>query len=218
MIRVSAAREPADFDARVRKPGLRAIAEMVGEKPGAQRRGPKRAVRASRREDLESGDFPPYWRECTEDLLSGYHRICAYACLFIERVTGGATVDHWAPRSQAWDRVYEWDNYRLACSLMNTRKNDFGDVLDPFDVTEGMFALDMVTLEVVPGPNAGNEIAAVSATIERLGLRGSDYSEALGDYYHGYLDGDLSLRWLEKRAPFLAAEMRRQGKLKPGDL
>lgn len=217
MIRVEPVPEPPDFDARVRRPGLRAIAELVGEEPGSRRRGPRRKVPVRRREDLRAEHFPPIWREATDHLLSAYGRLCAYACLYIERITGSATVDHWAPQSTRWDRVYEWDNYRLACSLMNARKSAFGDVMDPFEVEEGMFALDLVALKAVPGPRAGAREAEVAATIKRLGLDGSDYAEALADHYHDYLEGEISLRRLEKRAPFLARELRRQGRLRRED-
>ncbi|HVG60407.1 MAG TPA: hypothetical protein VNA24_17750 [Hyalangium sp.] len=217
MIRVHQAPEPPDFDERVRQPGLRAIAELVGGPVTVARPGPRRKVAAERRENLKPEDFPPLWREMTGSLLIAYGRICAYACLYIDHITGSATVDHWAPKSTSWERVYEWDNYRLSCSLMNTRKSTFGDVIDPFEVEEGLFALDLVRLKAVPGPGAGARESEVEATIQRLGLDGSDYAEALGHYYHDYFEGHISLQLLERRAPFLARELRRQGKLRPGD-
>lgn len=179
MIPVTPAAEPPTFDARVREPGLSAIAELVGEPGTLKRPGPKRKQVAKRREDLDPEHFPPFWREMTGELLTAYGRVCAYACLYIEHITGSATVDHWAPKSTTWDRVYEWDNYRLACSLMNARKNDFGDVLDPFEVVDGLFALDLVMLKAVPGPDVGEHTQAVKETIQRLGLDGADYAEAL---------------------------------------
>lgn len=217
MIRVNPAPEPASFDTRVRQRGLCALAELVGEPATVKRPGPKRKQVAASRDEIPAKLFPPYWRDATAELLSSYSRVCAYACLYIERITGTATVDHWAPKSKSWDRVYEWDNYRLACSLMNARKKDIGDVLDPFDVWEGMFALDLVSMKAVPGDRAGESRESVAATISRLGLDGSDYAEAVADYYHDYLDGHIDLERLEGRAPFLARELRRQGKLRPED-
>jgi hypothetical protein len=70
----------------------------------------------------------------------------------------------------------------------------------------------------VPGPAAVAQKHAVEETIRRLHLDGSDYAEALADYYHDYLEGHISLRRLERRAPFLARELRRQGKLQQGDV
>src|ERR1700678_1509026 len=168
MIGVTPADEPSTFDARVRQPGLRAIEEIVG-RPAA-RRGRKRKARAKRREDIKPGEFPPYWREMTEELLSAYNRVCAYACLYVERVTGAATVDHWMPKSTTWNRVYEWENYRLACAIMNTWKSDGSGVLDPFEVTDGLFALDLVSLTAVPGPAAGTQSRAGEETVRRLPL------------------------------------------------
>ncbi len=217
MIPVEPAPEPKSFNALVRQPGLAAVAELVDEPRHAPRPGRKRKPVAECREDLRPGHFPPFWRKATDDLLEAYRRICAYACLYIEPITGAPTVEHWAPQSLAWDRVYEWDNYRLACSLMNARKNVFDDVIDPFAVCDGMFALDLVTLKAVPGPAAEKKQSQVQATIQRLGLDRSDYSEALADYYHAYLDGHIDLHYLQRRAPFLAREMRRQGKLRAGD-
>ena len=62
MIRVEAAPAPADFDARVRQPGLDAIAELVGEAPSRRRPGPKRKQVANRREEVPAEAFPPLWR------------------------------------------------------------------------------------------------------------------------------------------------------------
>jgi hypothetical protein len=218
VIPVEPAPEPPTFDANVRQPGLSAIAELVGEPATMKRPGRRRKAVASHRDELQAGDFPPIWRKATDDLLAAYQRICAYACLYIERITGSTSVDHWAPKSAAWDRVYEWGNYRLACSLMNSRKREFSDVIGPFEVSDGLFALDMVTLKAIPGPNAGSRRQEVEDAIARLGLDKSDYAEALADYYHAYRKEEITLRFLERRAPFLAREMRRQGKLRPGDV
>lgn len=217
MIRVDPKPEPPEFNTLVRAKGLSAIAELVGEPPTLKRPGPRRGKVAERREDIDPKHFDPFWREMTKELLTSYGRICAYACLYIERTTGLSSVDHWAPKSKRWDQVYEWNNYRLACHTMNTLKREFDDVIDPFEVTEGMFALDLVQLKAVPGPEAGEHKALVESTITRLRLDQSDYAKDLEGYYEAYQKGDITLRYLERRAPFLAREMRRQGKLREGD-
>ena len=218
MIRVEPAPEPEVFDALVRQPGLNAIALRVGEEALLPRRGPRIVKVVDRREDLESKHFPPYWRDVTENLCEAYHRICAYACLRIARLTGTATVDHFAAISQSWDKVYEWSNYRLACSFMNGRKTDLGTVMDPFAVEDGFFALDLTVLKVVPGPNAGHHREKIEETIGRLGLDGADYKGALEDLWEDYFHGEITFQNLERHAPFLAREMRRQGRLRSGDV
>ena len=36
------------------------------------------------------------------------------------RISTDASVDHFVPKSRRWDLVYEWSNYRLACTTMNS--------------------------------------------------------------------------------------------------
>lgn len=60
MIHVTPAPEPSDFDAVVRQPGLRAIAEMVGETP-PRSAGRRHKKIAERREDIPSAKLPDYW-------------------------------------------------------------------------------------------------------------------------------------------------------------
>ena len=80
MIPVTPAEEPLNFDAQVRQPGLRAIAELVGETP-PRTAGQRFAQVAEAREEIPPNAFPPYWRQALDDLLTGYNRICSYLCL-----------------------------------------------------------------------------------------------------------------------------------------
>ncbi|WP_437767795.1 hypothetical protein WMF27_17135 [Sorangium sp. So ce281] len=116
--------EPARFDALVRQPGLRALTA-----------------------NLEP--LPPTWRECLDDLRDSYRSICAYLCVLVPRGTGARSVDHVAPKSKRRELAYEWSNYRFVCSLMNARKRDFDDVLDPMEIPDGWFVLEMSFLQVL---------------------------------------------------------------------
>lgn len=211
---------PADFAETVRNPGLSAIAEMVGEVVTPNRRGPKRKKIAERREDLPASCFPDFWTRVLSELFTAYSGICSFCCLYIEPGTGDPTVDHMVPKSRNWQLVYEWRNFRLACGQMNSNKGDSDDVLDPFEVEEGFFALELVDFQVVPGPRADGEILSrVRRTIERLKLdQPSKISRQMETYYVSYFAGQISWSYLATRAPFLAKEMRRQGKQLPGDL
>ena len=99
---------------------------------------------------IPAGEFKPYWRRALNDLLTSYNRTCAYLSLHIPRAVGTPSSDHMVAKSTAWDQVYEWSNYRLACLLMNARKG-IADVLDPFEIDDGWFALELVAFQVVPG-------------------------------------------------------------------
>lgn len=218
MIRVEPAPEPASFDAQVRQPGLNAIAELVGEKPLLKRRGRARKKVAERREDIPGNRFPDYWRLALGDLLEAYGRICAYVCVYIERITGQPSVDHMAPKSLAWDQVYEWENYRLACSLMNSRKGAITAVLDPFEVEDDWFELELVSFQVVAGEGLDAAVQKqVDDTIDLLKLNDGDCRMLREEYAVTYWDGDISLSFLRKRAPFVARELQRKGRLRKGE-
>ena len=159
MIRVVPAPEPEDFDAKVRQPGLRAFERLADRKYGGDR------------EAVPGSKFPDYWRRSLDDLLENYRRICSYLCLYIPRGTGARSADHMVAKSVAWGQAYEWSNYRLACSLMNSRKHDAVSVLDPFDVEDGWFVLELVDFQVLPADGLDVGVSeAVQSTIGRLRL------------------------------------------------
>ena len=159
MIRVTPAPEPESFDGVVRQPGLRALGRLA-----------EREYSGSR-DAIPAGKFPPLWRRSMDDLLERYARICAYLCLYIPRGTGASTVDHMVPKSIRWQEAYEWSNYRLACSLMNSRKGVAPAALDPFEIEDGWFVLEPVAFQVLPGRGLSPSVAdRVYQAIDLLGL------------------------------------------------
>ena len=199
MIPVAAAMEPARFDERVRQPGLASIAQL--------------AAKAGSEDSISPNQFKPYWRRALDDLLASYNRTCCYLSLYIPRAVGTPSVDHMVAKSTAWDQVYEWSNYRLACLLMNARKG-VADVLDPFEIGDGWFALELVEFQVVPGRGLpANVRIRVAETIDTLGLSDSTCCDARAEYAQAYWDGDVSLSRLREHAPFVARELERQGRL-----
>ena len=222
MIPVTPASEPADFDARVRRKGLDAIAELTGKKPAQARPGRRRKKVAEKPEEIPADAFPSFWRDVLPDMLHSYNRLGAYLALYIEHATGSPSVDHVVPKSKAWDRVYEWSNYRLACALVNSKKNNLDLVLDPFQMGPGLFALEFYEFQVTPGPLAVGALwDKVKDTIDLLGLSMDDCCAARRAYVENYElgpgQGGIDLGYLERRAPFVAQELRRQGRLLRGD-
>jgi hypothetical protein len=218
MIPVRKAPKPKNFDRDVRQPGLRAIAEMVGKIPPYPRRGGKSFKKiASRERDIPADKFPTYWTHALDDLMKEYGKICAYSCFRIHQVTGGRSVDHFAAKSRNWRRVYQWSNYRLCCSRMNARKNDYGAVLDPFGIGEGWFQLELLGFQVLPNQQLPETTRdRIQDTIDKLGL-----NNFRADREHDamrYWNRDISLRVLKEDSPFVAAELRRQKRLNPGDV
>ena len=125
-------------------------------------------------------------------------------------------MDHVVPVSQAWDQVYEWANYRLCAALINSKKRDLMSLIDPFGMSSGWFALEFVGFQVVKGPEAPPEQRErIEATLPMLNIR--DCCKAREEYVRNYEEGHVDLAYLERRAPFVAMELRRQGMLRPGD-
>lgn len=169
----------------------------------------------TRAKDLPPEKLPDLWTRALDDMLAAYGRICAYVAVYIERVTA-ATIDHWIPKSRDPRLAYEWSNYRLGCSKMNGRKSVRVDLVDPFEVRDGDFALELVGFQVLPGVEPDHpSFAALTATIDAFKLNDYECCALRGEYFAAYRDGDLS--YLEARAPFVAREVRRQGRLRVGD-
>lgn len=230
MIRVTEAPKPPGFDAAVFEPGMDALRELVGKPRKSSRTGPKRkqlTVPGKRKgttrkvtafKDIPSAKFPPFWREIIPDLLKAYNRICAYACVYIAPITGSATVDHMVPVSRSWRDAYRWSNYRLACSLMNSRKKDAEDVLDPFAMGTDWFHMELVGFRLKPNPILDRQTQQqIKDTIERLGLNDREFRDAREAYYEAYQSAETSFSRLEREAPHMALEIKRQGQLREED-
>ena len=153
-----------------------------------------------------------YWARCATDLYQSYGGICAYSCHFIPSDTGWRTVEHFKPKDLNPKDAYEWLNYRLVCGVLNGRKG-ISDVLDPFELVPNRFCIRFPALLVRPCDQVqGPLLKKVEDTITVLGLNdeGSCLQRRQGfvrDYCLGWCKFDL----LERDAPFLASEIRRQG-------
>ncbi len=205
----------------VRRKGLAAIAELIGAKATIVRPGPKRRPVAARRKAIPSHAFPPFWTAVEDEMHTAYRGLCAYSALYIDPATGGRSIDHFVPRSADWRLVYEWSNYRLACTLVNSKKGERVDVLDPFHIQPEWFALEFVGYQVIVGAGVRPKIRRqVESTIHDLGLNRRPFCEVRGDYAQRYLDGSdgrIDFALMERWAPFVAREIRRQGLLRRED-
>ncbi len=220
MIPVALANEPPNFDTKVRQPGLSAIAELAGHPPLITRPGRRRKKLASREQDIPADEFPPYWREALPEMLIAYERRCAYLAMYIHPATGNPTVDHVVPKSYAWDRVYEWSNYRLCAGIINAKKGASLGLVDPCAIGVGWFALNLNTFHVERGDAAPEaQLARIALTLPVLNQRNCVQAreEYVRCYRVGPGEGGFDLAHLASRAPFVAAELRRQGQLVRGD-
>lgn len=124
------------------------------------------------------------------------------------------SVDHFIAKSALAGLAYEWSNYRLACSVMNSRKRDFDDVLDPFELESDWFRLDLTCGRIFPNPELEPaQTALVTQTISRLGLDDPLCRELRMRWFDEYLTEPLPESYLRRKSPFVWAEAQRQGLL-----
>jgi hypothetical protein len=191
LIPVALQPEPAGFHANVRVPGQRFLATHPHP---------------------SNKDFKgnTYWKWAANELHAAYRGICAYTCFY--HVPSG-TIDHFLPKSAHPNLAYEWNNFRLASHRANSYKGQSMDVLDPFIIQPNWFALDVPSCLMIPGAGLGEPITSqVQRTIDVLHLNSDDtFVQERCDVMLAYANGDVSLDFLHRRFPFLAAEIVRQG-------
>lgn len=227
MIRVERQPEPVppdfDFDGRVRKPGLSALSELSGGPKLIKRRGAKIKAHVEKVEDITPALLrkKAYWTRALPALHRVYRGYCAYASFYIEPLSG-PTVDHFvAIQDDTPQGAYEWSNYRLACSLMNALKGTSADIIDPCALPKDAFALDLDTFEVVLGSGFDEAHRDQADRTLRL-LNSAECKSMRRRYFDTYWNPDvpgqpIPLWFIEKQAPFLAQEMRRQGRIRADD-
>lgn len=221
MIRLTLAPEPPSFQKTVREPGENALALLEGKPLPHKRSGaPIKATKLKGDSPLMANGKPvkktvadfPYWTNCLDDLHRAYNGICAYYCFRCEKALL-PQVDHFVAKcDQSPMLAYEWSNFRLACGAANTLKNRFPDVLDPAQIEDGWFHLDINSLRVYANPALSPPVRdAVDATITRLKLSEGDALAVRQHAISHFRQGRVAFSFLELDHPFLARELARQG-------
>lgn len=230
MIPVTPAPEPVapnyDFRGDVYERGEDAIRQLAGLPPLRRWRGRKVAQQVSRIEDVthEMLRKHPHWTRAIRALHAAYDGYCAYTARYIELVET-PTTDHFVALRNITDPMlaYTWSNYRLAHAFVNGAKSDIPNVLDPFEIGDGWFALDLGTFKTVPGPSAPTDrIDDIQRTIRVLHLDSDELAltrRRAANRYWSPPPGErpLPIWHLEDDEPFLAGELRRQNRLNPED-
>ena len=93
-------------------------------------------------------------------------------------------------------------------------QGEYGDVLDPFELQHGWFALELVEFQVVPGIGlADNHAARAQATIRRLRLNLPRFCRIRAEFAEARWSGEITADYLSRHSPFVAIELRRQGRI-----
>lgn len=201
MVPVKIAPEPAEFDSKVRKKGVRWLKQQGIAGTSVIRKDNKKIL-------------PPYWRETNYQLWRSYSGICAYLAIFFEWSIGASSTDHFVAKSRVASEAYEWKNYRLSCLGANRSKGNFDDVLDPIGLRSHTFIIEFGDGEIKPSQQlAAKDLEAAKRTIQRLKLNGPDLKAMRARHYSDYLTNDVSEKHLRKTSPFVYDEMKRQNLL-----
>jgi hypothetical protein len=182
--------EPPDFDAACRQTGLRWLA---GKKDLPDR--PK--------------DF---WSRFRLDLRRGFGNRCGYYAMYLH----DGQIDH----ATSWktgvargtpELAYEWNNFRFLDGALNSRKGTLDDLLlDPFEIQDGWFEVELPTLFLRIASVPPDRRDAAQRTLERLELdQGPRALELRWEWYDLHRQGMASLDLLFRMAPLVADAIQR---------
>jgi uncharacterized protein (TIGR02646 family) len=194
MIPVEEKPEPADFAVNVRGPGqefLRRISRPTKKQYGEEK--------------------TRYWVNAREDLFRAYSGVCAYCAQFV--LLKDMTVDHYVPKCADPNLAYEWSNYRLSRKKLNNYKDNSLHVMDPFKIKYDWFSINFANFLVKPLSGLPSYLEGhVQTTIDILHLN-EDY-DLVRERSRVVVEYSLDvypMAHLEKRYPFIAYELKRQG-------
>lgn len=188
--------EPHDFDKGCRKKGL----AWLEKNPNCKKRP------------------TDYWSPFRLALADGFFDRCGYGAMWIS----SGTVDHFVSVNTNKALAYEWSNYRYVESWINSSKNKCNEteILDPFEVELGWFEILLPSLQLVVSdslPTVYKQRA--ENTLERLHLRNDErIVRQRQAWYQLYQAGELSLEGLNKKAPLIAAAIKKQTAFEAGFL
>jgi hypothetical protein len=191
MIHVNKQPEPESFDERVRQPGN----EFLTNCP---------------QPNSKQWSKYNYWNRISSELYQSYGGICAYSGQWFSKTTSQVSVDHFYPKSLYPEQAYEWDNYRLTTQTMNGYKGD-KIVMDPFEIQDGDLTIDFPSCLVKPRKDmTPAEKSKAKMTIQILHLNDEEQADQRCGVVLEYINGDISVRHLEAKYPFIAEELKRQ--------
>ena len=123
------------------------------------------------------------------------------------------SVDHYLPKTTHPHLAYEWNNFRLASGRVNTCKGNQTGIIDPFLVENDWFFMEIPACLLRPNPTLPRELRTrISNTINSLRLNADDnYVQERCNILIEFAKNEISLGFLNRRYPFLAKEVTRQG-------
>jgi hypothetical protein len=190
LIGIARCPEYPDFDRDVRRPGAAFLATCPNP---------------------TSNEFKKknFWSKAAKELHATYSGICAYTAIYLPHQ---GSVDHFLPKASHPQLAYEWSNFRLANAKVNNIKGNQTGVLDPFEVMDDWFFLEIPTCLIKANPILDKALRSrINVTINSLALNSDDsFVQERCNILIEYAKGEISVGFLGRRYPFLAKEVRRQ--------
>lgn len=185
MIRFSPPPEPPEFNEKTRKRGNIWLAKNPDKRP------------------------KDYWTPFKNNLADGFGNLCGYSVMY-EPV---GTVDHYLSCDNYRNLAYEWSNYRFASGWINSSKQNVDNqVLDPFEIGDDWFEIILPSLQLILTAKVPpEEYQRAEFTLKRLNLRDDErVIRQRREWYRSYVEGEITLDYLEKKAPLIARAVRKQ--------
>jgi 5-methylcytosine-specific restriction endonuclease McrA len=150
-----------------------------------------------------------FWSRAAKELHAAYSGICAYTATYLPEQ---GSVDHFIPKTINPALAYEWSNYRLASGRVNSCKGNQTDILDPFQVGNDWFEIDIPSCLLRAKADLPHGLrTSINATINSLRLNTDDYYvQERCNILIDHAKGEITLNFLRRRYPFLAKEIERQ--------
>lgn len=159
-----------------------------------------------------------FWSPYRPQLAAGFGDLCGYTVMW---KPDDETVDHFVPWTElrgtenAW-RAYDWDNLRLAVGWFNCARR--GPIPDPYLVEDSWFALRLPSLELEATEAVPAAVRDAVDNVLRWLRDDRRVMKPRREWFRMYREGELSFAGLLKKAPLIAAALRRQPEfLSPAD-
>lgn len=157
-----------------------------------------------------TGRGPAHWLEFRTQLADAFGSLCAYSAMF----DPVGTVDHFISVDEDRSKSYDWSNYRFCAGWINSSKQSLKStqIIDPFKVTNEWFEVQLPSMQLVlTGRVPAAERERAQFVLDRLHL-GHDERvvRQRREWYRMYQEGELNLAGLAKKAPLIAAAIKRQ--------
>lgn len=155
------------------------------------------------------GRPPAYWSDFRPQLADAFQSLCAYSAMF-EPV---GTVDHFISVDEDRSKAYDWTNYRYAAAWINSSKASLKStqLIDPFAVLNTWFEVQLPSMQLILTEEIpAEERPRAEFVLTRLHL-GHDERvvRQRREWFRMYQDGELTLDGLAKKAPLIAAAVRK---------